>query len=1132
MSTIESINNILSSQTATNGWDALVVYNREKINSLLRQQYIAKVKAGTHYQPFSHTTQTTDTGYSFESLVLGPPLISFENSSIQDSKLTVRMMFTGGSFIQTDNNGNVVQWDRYTPASRYGLNITIELKYGTGKVSDNGKISLDLTEGQIYAVEGINGLPADVILAFQNLLKEQPVSYDLGELKHDDTQNKLYPVEFVIRTQKYPGSNALASTDNTDGAVLVFVQTEYGGKGKLPADNDSQPWILPDNKTAALLISDKLLYGALLAESFENRINDLKWTTSGDEAKHYLNFTDGYVPTTNVISYSWNTVGASGVMTSSDISGNGRPARLSMAGFQLKKGDNNNTIVGTFSSAEFTDTFRGTATTTNGSWDHVKDVTFKREGQFKAKLQLDGESNVIFSGNADFTISSASEDWNPLWGENATKNFASEATSNLNKNGIFDLNSIKTFYLRSVLFPDDNILTFSEVYNPGELALYGDISQSRTALTITPAETIIACGQTLQFNASLADGSTPKELAWSVDGVGSIDASGLYKAPAKGEITQTKNVIVTATTTNGFKSTSLVTVLVSAVDVGPAFVKVKEVKGSTTSSIQFTAHQVGATEQTITWKIDPLTSNLGSIDAKSGIYTPPSAYDKNEPSIVGVIASLPSREEARAIICLWGSEIELDFPAKPPYTLNVTEKSTVNLSTENRHFDAEKWTVYPAKLGSMSEPVKQVSEDKMRTWTCDYKAPDKITQSQLVFIKITQDEPDGVAGYSLVELQPPASLWSRVTNLSKLEISTVGSSAGEAEIYGNSLNQATLLITMNAQDENSEDVILAAEDILPYIKLIDYNTGDEISVANAWSYTDKINEYNIQPTVRSGTMVIPLYVTASKGALKKDIAVQVHLINSSASYKYYSTARNSNTGMDSKVTVKTLQSINYSDKSNISYGSGELVKVKGSLLVDVIDGDNSKPEYTGECSMCFVEVMPSKQLNTTFKSVSVNYQAVLNETVNTDTQSWGVVVDEASFSCLSSDMIKCCSVTGYLSPSGGTADSGLESSAMIFFDAAQFHDGKSPGLDGRIYFKDEKKKYRVTVKDIPDYQSGSSNPGFIGYMIKVPFSGLRPLGWKNTLNPVTVDVTDEYGNSGHFTLRWDDFQNYVTPAVI
>ncbi|HDT0662097.1 TPA: hypothetical protein QIB60_004802 [Enterobacter cloacae subsp. dissolvens] len=1133
MSTIEDINNVLSGQSATHGWDAMVAYNRDRVNTLFHQQYLEKVRAGEHYSPFNHESETTATGYHFKNLVLGPPRISFDNSTLQDSKVSVRMMFTDGSFIRTDSNNQVVQWDRYTPASKYGLNITIELKYGTGKVSEDGKVTIDFTEGQIYEIEGLNGLPADVVLAFQNFLKNNPMSYTLGELKRDDNQENLYPVEFVVRTQKYPGSSALASSSNADGAVLVFIQTEYGGKGTLPSDNNSQPWVIPEGKSATLLISDRLLYGPLLSESFNSRIKDFKWQTSETDGNYSLKFTDGYVPTTNVITQNYGGIGFQGWMKSAEAKGQPRPARFSMADFQITKSDDYKSIIGTFIEKQFTDTFEDNGSAPvpgGGTWDDLVNIKFSREGQFKAMLQLSDDSNVTFIGNPDFKVTSNNDHWGAFIGKDASVVFASEAQENLNKSGLFSLPDIKTFYLSNVLFPGDNILSFSDVYNPGDLALYGDVAQSLTTLIITPDESVIGCGQTLQFSASQGDDSAPQGLIWSVDGVGSIDSNGLYTAPATGEITQTQNVIITATTSGGLKSIAIGTVLVSALDVEPAFILVKE---KAMSTIQFTAYQAGSAQQEVTWTLDADVSDAGSID-KNGVYTPPAGqYDTDEPSVISAVATLPSGERSRAIICLWGEDIALAFPATPAYTLNVTENSTAGFSTQNLRADADGWQLYP-QSGTLSDPRKQESSDKKHIWECDYQAPKRINRPELVFIKITEKKPASYAGYALVELQPPVSPWSRVTELSTLSISTVGSSAAGAEIYGNGLNQATMQINIIAQDGESENVIVQAQDILPYITLVDYYSGEEISNANVWAYTDKVNDYNTSPAVlQSGTNVISLYVTANQGELTKDIAVKIQLINPGVKEKYISTAKDSDNGFDSKVTIRTLQPINYSDKENIKYGSDTPVKIKNDLNFTVITGDSYVSKSTGECYQCIVEIAPAKQDISGFKTVIMDYNPVINETVNTETQSWGDIKNELSFSCVPYDKLrKSCSVAGYRAGSESADDPALKSTAMIYFDAKQFEGKDTHGLEGVIYFHNGDIKYRLEVKNIQPSSSDGSSIVFLGCLFKIPEAEVNPLGWKSSLNSVRIMVTDVYGNSGNITLRWDDQEHYVKPAII
>jgi hypothetical protein len=75
MSTKNDIINKLSEKTKTLGWDAVVAYDRDKINHLLEQQYISKLAEDSHFHPVSWTS--VNQLLQFENLTLSAPLISF-----------------------------------------------------------------------------------------------------------------------------------------------------------------------------------------------------------------------------------------------------------------------------------------------------------------------------------------------------------------------------------------------------------------------------------------------------------------------------------------------------------------------------------------------------------------------------------------------------------------------------------------------------------------------------------------------------------------------------------------------------------------------------------------------------------------------------------------------------------------------------------------------------------------------------------------------------------------------------------------------------------------------------------------------------------------------------------------------
>ncbi|WP_323840629.1 hypothetical protein [Photorhabdus africana] len=75
MSNANDIINSLKMRSVALGWDAVVAYDRNKVNQLLLQQYIEKRAAGVQYPPISFENEKY--GIKFQDIVLGVPFISF-----------------------------------------------------------------------------------------------------------------------------------------------------------------------------------------------------------------------------------------------------------------------------------------------------------------------------------------------------------------------------------------------------------------------------------------------------------------------------------------------------------------------------------------------------------------------------------------------------------------------------------------------------------------------------------------------------------------------------------------------------------------------------------------------------------------------------------------------------------------------------------------------------------------------------------------------------------------------------------------------------------------------------------------------------------------------------------------------
>jgi len=591
--TEDDINNQLKIKSATQGWDVMVAYNRDVINNLFHKKYIQQIADGTYYPAFNYDNSTY--GLSCHNIILGPPTISFENSTTTDSKATIRLELISGDFTHTDTDGQVTKWESISSGDGYGLKLDIELRFGEGVVSESGDISVNLYEGTLQGVDGIDELPDEMLQELKYYLNENKISYQVGRLTN--TINDFwYPISFIIRTQRYPDTGN--DSQNSNGALLLFIETNYGGRGNIDLENPL--WVIPDDKTASLLISEAIMTSYRVRQRSSDQLGML------------------------------NT----GIIT---------------------------------------------------------------------------------------------------------------ANSTAHAQELLDMDWFDDLFASNILFPENHILKFNDVKCIRDLILYGDVTERLDSLVITPDETRISAGQTIEFRAMLPAGDTVSDITWSVNGVGSINSQGIYSAPSPNEITQVHHVIVTARNDTGDIGSTLLIVLASPLEITPSFILVKE--QDVPPPIEFKAIITGS-EERVTWSLESDITSPGSID-NNGIYTPPSEYEYGQ-TIVNAVASLTSGEKKRVIICLQDKVAGRSFIAEPAFQLGVLENSSVDFSTSSLNFDADQWSIYPAD-GSLSEPEKSM-DGMLTTWSCTYTAPASVPSKELVFVKMYSSDKTFQSGYAIVEL--------------------------------------------------------------------------------------------------------------------------------------------------------------------------------------------------------------------------------------------------------------------------------------------------------------------------------------------------------------------------------------------
>ncbi|MBA5809101.1 hypothetical protein F9883_14620 [Morganella morganii] len=264
----------MAGKTVTHGWDAIVVYQRGQANNLLQQQHIKRFTTGNTLAPVNEDIESsTATRLLTHNLTLSAPHLSFNKAGSGDSTAQVAMDFVKGMIVykekSVDDSYRIMRIEKITPLNSPYVAMGVPLSKAPGSVSEIGEVQFDIKEGDHFTNNlVVHGMEQETI---SNFFKRRFVAtpaeqriYKLGTISNYEHE-KFQPEEFVIRTMGAPNTQSIGSQDEGDGAVVLFVQMKGSDseQGKTEAD-----WLLADNYTSALVISDKNLLDSI------NKAND------------------------------------------------------------------------------------------------------------------------------------------------------------------------------------------------------------------------------------------------------------------------------------------------------------------------------------------------------------------------------------------------------------------------------------------------------------------------------------------------------------------------------------------------------------------------------------------------------------------------------------------------------------------------------------------------------------------------------------------------------------------------------------------------------------------------------------------------------------------------------------------
>ncbi|RJF53341.1 hypothetical protein D4100_22975 [Serratia inhibens] len=738
----------LSGKTKTLGWDAVVAYDRDKINHLFQQQYISKLAAGVHFSPISWSNERNT--IQFENITLSAPRISFVDASTENSRAVAILEFLDGNVIERDTDGQVNSYIRIRPGMGYGLTLSVDLITGQGSVDEQGRVQIDFSKGNITTINVINHLPAEALAFFQQWLANNAVTYELGQLSLQDLGSGLTPKKFIIRTQQAPLTARRVAEDDGYGAVLLFVATNANPEGGL-LPTDAYPWLIPQESSSTILVNNRLVLERYLKPELDKMLTSGQWElirgTNDDDAfslraSDNATFNGGHVrtrPLDKDTGYTWSGyyfVSSSGVIPEDFI--------YSLRGATLLL-DNEKVAINFDGGNAFRQ--RMGAYFPGDRWKS-ESLTFTLTGRIIFQLVIGHDTETVGIVLSE-SVAQAGSNFAGVWADYDTEQKVESALySDLQlllvqivRNLMEDVkfNDIEVFALNHVLFPEHNINRLKSAHMPGDMAIFGEISPFLASLVLAPLQTVLPVGKSQQFTTNTATGVT---YSLSPANGGTISASGLYRAP------ETINggglsVTITAKTATA-SAAAYITVVSTPVQISPAFFALHE---DNPRAVQLNAMVLGDENAPLSWSLTSSTPGVTGSITSDGLYMPPGEAYPLGYTYVTATATSPEGQTSQAYILLISAQTLPEFKLTPPVVTGLALGAVQTLSADaTLDFEPNDWACYPP-LGTLSQPEQEGS-----TYRVEYTAPATVKGDEIVIVSA---QPEGIShrlGYAIIEI--------------------------------------------------------------------------------------------------------------------------------------------------------------------------------------------------------------------------------------------------------------------------------------------------------------------------------------------------------------------------------------------
>ena len=602
--TLEQYNTYMGEKPRTEGYGALLVYDRQKTNLLLMQEHILRADKKVWIEPVSGEKETESGKFTrLSNFTFGPPVLSFENSNIGSSMATLNMPVVSGKLTEWSREHGatlptLVGITNLDPLTAPRVKMNIMLREGKGGVVDeDGRVYLDLSDSSGYSFEvsqwkELNTKLGELIEAKFKAPERGEQIWELNTIA--PVEGDLNPTSFTVRTHSLArAGNAVASTNQADqeeGAVIVGVAFNGAENGNFPDRDERMAYLLPErvsggaysmnlilsNETWARRVIPKLIekmegivvseleykrdgngfmvgvsgcqlkykYFQVVLTASRGPINGVKWIANIGSERGMGNLWFEFAPAEERISVLWDATGNVG---------------------DLEIYHPNGTLIG---------------------------VMARLQSSFTAKcdFRFENDNSVISICLNNVNVAGSVWSDDPDDGSGALAEFTKrvpiiqreleEKISKLILSMVGRIEIVDFLRLNGLLFRNAQRSVMDTLSIPGDISMLGDLAPTLTAFAIDPIEKNLIAGgvQKLTLTPKPQPGET---VTWEVkalpddsenpegpEKLGEV-VNDVYKAPEAETITGTfRQVIITATVGDS-SSSALFTIVPKAVAVRP-----------------------------------------------------------------------------------------------------------------------------------------------------------------------------------------------------------------------------------------------------------------------------------------------------------------------------------------------------------------------------------------------------------------------------------------------------------------------------------------------------------------------------------------------------------------------------------